>query len=138
MKRVYRYPATLRVLALFGSMLAGGILLGSALAEIEAADVADAVLHGIGVIAGMVILWLGLEFGTRRIALTADGIATRLVRERRIAWSNVRAARHGPFGTLIVTWRGGLPVVVWPFLEDFGALVDAIKARRTERARGDL
>ncbi len=137
MRRVYRYPAALRVLALFGSMLAGGILIGSALAEIEAADAPDAILHGIGVVAGVVIVWLGLEFGTRRITLTPAGISTRLLRERTIAWSDVRDVRHGPFGTLIVAWRGGLPIVVWPFLEDFGALVDAIRARRTERA-GEL
>ena len=135
-KRVYRYPATLRSPALFGSMLAGGILLGSALAEIEAADVPDAILHGVGVIVGLVVVWLGLEFGTRRIALTPDGISTRLVRERTIAWRNVRDARGGPFGTLIVTARGGLPIVVWPFLEDFGALADAIRARQSEQASG--
>ena len=32
MSRTYRYPPALRTLGLFGSMLAGGILLGSVLA----------------------------------------------------------------------------------------------------------
>jgi len=134
MNRTYRYPAALRGLGLFGSMLAGGILLGSVLAEIEAADVPDLILHGIGVIVGAVILWLGIEFGTRRITLTQDGISTRLLRERAIVWSEVRDARSGLFGTLIVLPKRGLPIIIWPFLDDFDALIDAIDARRIEQA----
>ena len=100
MNHTFGYPATLRVLGLFGSMLAGGILLGSVLAEIEPASVPDLILHGIGVIVGVAILWLGLEFGTRQITLTPNGILTRLVRERTIAWNEVRDSRDGPFGTV--------------------------------------
>ena len=137
MNRTYRYPATLRGLGLFGSMLAGGILLGSVLAEIEAADMLDLILHGIGVIVGAVILWLGIEFGTRRITLTPIGISARLLRERTIAWADVRDVRDGPFGTLIVLPKHGLPIVIWPFLEEFNALLDAINMRRIEQAGGE-
>ena len=126
MNRAYRYPPALRVLGLFGSMLAGGILLGSLLAEIEAADVPDLILHGLGILVAAMILWLGLEFGMRRVALTPGGIATRLLRERVFTWRDVRGVRNGFFGILVITPKRGLPIVVWPFLEDFGALIDAL------------
>ncbi len=126
MGRTYQYSPALRVLGLFGSMLAGGILLGSVLAEIEAADVPDLILHGLGVIVGALILWLGVEFGTRRITPTPDGLSTRLLRQRSIAWDGVRSVREGPFGMLIIRLRHGLPIVVWPFIEDFYALADAL------------
>ena len=84
MNHTYRYPPVLRAPALFVSLLAGGILLGSVIAEIEAADVPDAILHGAGMVAGIAMLWLGLEFGMRRITPTREGISTRLLRERTI------------------------------------------------------
>jgi len=124
--RTYHYPATLRALALFTSLLAGGILLGSVIAEIEAADVPDAILHGVGAVAGLGILWLGLEFGMRRITPTREGISTRLLRERTIPWREVRDVRDGPFGVLIIQPKRGLPIVVWPYLEDFSALIEAV------------
>lgn len=117
-------------------MLAGGILIGSVLAEIESADAPDLILHGIGVIAGAVLLWLGLELGRRQIRLTPDGISTRLLGERTIAWSAVREVRQGPFGTRMVVSRRGAPIVLWPFMEGFAALVAAIDTRPTERAGG--
>ncbi len=134
MNRIYRYPPTLRVLGLFGSMLAGGVLIGSVLAEIEAADAPDLILHGIGMIAGAILLWLGLELGMRRITLAPDGISTRLLGERTIAWSAVREVRDGPFGALIIVSRRGAPIVIWPFLEEFTALITAIDAQRIEQA----
>jgi hypothetical protein len=124
--RVYRYPPALRALGLFGSMLAGGVLLGSVLAEIEAADAPDLILHGIGAIIGAAILWLGLEFGARRIALTEAGISTRLLRERSFPWSEVRETRAGPFGVQLIFPRRGGPIVIWPYLEDFGELLEAL------------
>jgi len=129
MNHTYRYPPVLRAPALFVSLLAGGILLGSVIAEIEAADVPDAILHGAGMVAGIAMLWLGLEFGMRRITPTREGISTRLLRERTIPWRVVRQVRDGPFGVLIISPKRGLPIVIWPYLEDFHALNDAIKAR---------
>jgi len=131
--RAYRYPATLRVLGLFGSLLAGSILLGSVLAEVEAADPIDFVLHLLGAVVSAAILWLGLEFGARRITLTAEGIRARLIGERLIAWGDLHRVRDGPFGTWIVLPKHGLPIVIWPFLEDFGTLVESVEAGWTER-----
>ncbi|HEY4688925.1 MAG TPA: hypothetical protein VIK33_06415 [Anaerolineae bacterium] len=133
MNRAYRYPATLRVLGLFGSLLAGSILLGSVLAEVEAADPIDFVLHLLGAVVSAAILWLGLEFGARRITLTAEGIRARLIGERLIAWGDLHRVRDGPFGTWIVLPKHGLPIVIWPFLEDFGTLVESVEAGWTER-----
>ena len=124
--RVYRYPPALRVVGLFGSMLAGAILLGATLAEIEAADPLDLALHAIGGLVGAAIAWLGLELGLRRIALTPEGIATRLARERVLSWEDVRDARDGPFGALLIVSKRHSLIVIWPFLEEFGELRDAL------------
>ena len=126
MNRAYSYPPALRVLGLLGSMFAGAILLGSVLAEIEAADVPDLIVHGLGAIAGAVVLWLGLEFGMRRVILAPDGLTTRLLRERSMGWGDVRGARDGLFGTLIIRPKHGLPIVIWPFMVDLNALHDAL------------
>jgi hypothetical protein len=128
MNHTYRYPPVLRAPALMISLLAGGILLGSLIAEIEAADVPDAILHGAGMVAGIAMLWLGLEFGMRRITPTREGISTQLLRERTIPWREVRDVRDGPFGVLIIQPKRGLPIVIGPYLEDFHALNQAIKA----------
>jgi hypothetical protein len=138
MNRTYRYPATLRVPALFASLLAGGILIGSLLAEIEAADALDFVLHMLALIVSGAIVWLGVELGMRRITLTGDGLTTHALSERKIAWSDVREVREGLFGTLIVVFRRGGPIVVWPFLEDFGLLLEALSTLlvRPDRRRG--
>ena len=122
--RVYRYPPALRVVGLFGSMLAGAIVLGATLAEIEAADPLDLVLHVIGGLVGAAIAWLGLELGLRRIALTPEGIATRLVRWEEVR--DVRDVRAGPLGTLLIVSKRRSLIVVWPFLEEFGELRDAL------------
>ena len=133
--RAYRYPPALRVVGLFVSLLAGSMLLGSVIAEIEAADPLDFVVHLFGALVGAAIVWLGLEFGLRRIAPTTDGIVTRLLHERIIAWREVRLVREGPLGTLlIITTRRHL-IVVWPYLEDFGALIEALDAARREQKR---
>jgi hypothetical protein len=126
MNRTYRYPPALRAPGLFGSMLAGGILLGSLLAEIEAADAPDLILHGLGILVATMILWLGLEFGMRRITLTEGGLSVRLLRERPIAWKDVRDVRESVFGALIIAPKRGWPIIVWPFLEEFGLLVDSL------------
>ena len=131
--RVYRYPPALRVLGLFGSMLAGAILLGAALAEIEAADRLDFVLHVIGGLAGAAIGWLGLEFGLRRIALTPEGIATGLARPRLLRCGEVRDMRAGPLGTLLIVSKPHSLIVIWPCLQGFDALLADIEATRRER-----
>jgi len=133
--RTYRYPPMLRVPGLFGSMLAGGILLGSVIAEIEAADPIDFVLHLLGAIAGAVIVWLGLEFGMRQIAITPDGITTRLMRERRVTWSDVRVAPNGWLGTLVIIPKRGSPIVIWPYLQGFPALLDTLTEQQARGAR---
>ena len=133
MSRTYRYPPALRTLGLFGSMLAGGILLGSVLAEIEAADVPDLFVHGLGVIVGAAIVWLGLEFGMRRITLAPDGLTAHLLRERAIGWGEVRDVHDGPFGTAFILSKRGVPIVIWPFMQDFDALLDAIDVAREEQ-----
>ena len=135
MNRIYRYPPALRVLSLFGAILAGGILLGSVIAEIEAADPLDFVLHLLGALVGAAMVWLGLEFGMRWIAVTPDGIVTRLVRERRIAWSDMRVVRNGWLGTLVIMLHHGSPIVIWPYLQDFAALLDALSEPHTRGAR---
>lgn len=126
MNHVYKYSPVLRVLSLFIGMLSGGILLGSVVAEIEAADVPDLILHGIGVIVGLLILWFTVEFGTRRLTPTPEGLKTRLFNEKTIVWSDIREVRDGLFDTMIIVPLRGAWIVVWPFVEDFNQLGDAM------------
>jgi hypothetical protein len=131
MNRTYRYPPALRVLGLFGSMLAGGILLGSLLAEIEAADPVDFALHVLGAMVSVIIIWLGVEFGTRRITPMQEGISTRLLRERRIRWGDARIVPNGLFGALTIAPKRGAPILVWPYLQDFDVLIEILSESQT-------
>jgi len=124
--RTYHYSPLLRVLALFDGLLAGGILLGSLVAEIEAADLPDLIIHALGLIVSAFMLWLALEFGMRRFTPSEEGLHTRLLGERMIAWKDIQDWRAGLFHTRIIVPRR---IVVWPFLEDFESLSKVIEDR---------
>jgi hypothetical protein len=124
--RTYHYSPLLRVLSLFGALLAGGILLGSLVAEIEAADLPDLIVHALGLIVSAFMLWLALEFGMRRFTPREDGLHTRLLGEKMIMWNDVSEWREGPLHTRIIIPQR---IVVWPFLEDFDSLDDVIQDR---------
>ena len=130
----YRYPMVYRVQALFGALLAGLILLGSAIAEIEAADLLDAtVLHVFGLVFGATILILGLDFGTRAITIEPDGLRTRWVRASFISWRDIGEVRWLPLGLIHVRLRRGPGLFIWPILERYSELLAAIEEHRGDR-----
>jgi hypothetical protein len=131
----FRYPALYRVVALFGALLFGLILLGSVIAEVEAIKNSriDAVLHVFGFISGMLLLLVGIDFATRSITVTPGGLHMRwLLRRSFIAWPDVLSWNYLPLSLIHLKFRHGRGVYVWPILEDYLDLLSAIDARRFE------
>jgi hypothetical protein len=134
--KTFRYPALYRVVALFGALLFGFILLGSVIAEVEAIKNSriDAVLHVIGFISGVLLLIMGIDFATRSITVTPDGLRVRwLLRRSVIPWSDVLSWNYLPLSLIHLRFRHGRGVYVWPILEDYLDLLSAIDARRFEQ-----
>ncbi len=132
-EKTFRYPALYRAVALFGALLFGLILLGSVIAEVEAIRNSriDAVLHVVGFVSGVLLLLLGVDFATRSITLTPDGLHVRwLLRRSFIPWSDVAGWNYWPLNLIHLRFKGRRGVVVWPLLENYLELLEAIDARR--------
>jgi hypothetical protein len=135
-QKTFRYPALYRVVALFGALLFGLILLGSVIAEVEAIKNSqmDAVLHLFGFISGVLMLVVGIDFATRSITVTPDGLQVRwLLRRSFVAWPDVLGWNYLPLSLVHLRFRHGRGVYVWPILEDYLDLLSAIDARRFEQ-----
>jgi hypothetical protein len=130
---IYRYPLVYRVQALLGALFAGIILLGSVIAEIEAADLPDAALHGVGLIVGLTILTLGVDFGRRQIIMTAEGLGTRWLRSSFVPWSDVLDWRYLPLSLIHIRLRHGPGWFVWPILERYSEILEAIDEHKHDR-----
>lgn len=126
----YRYPPIYRVQALFGSLLAGIIMMGSVIAEIEAANLPDAFLHAFGFGVSAAILILGLDFGTRVIEITPTGLQTRWLRTSFIAWPQILDWSYKPLGLIHIRLRRGLGLYIWPLLEGYTEILAAIDEHR--------
>ena len=122
-----------RVQALLGALIAGIILLGSVIAEIEAADLPDAALHGVGLIVGLAILILGTDFGMRQITLTDEGLRTRWLRSSFIPWSDVLDWRYLPISLIHIRLRRGPGLYIWPILERYSEILIAIDEHKHDR-----
>jgi len=134
--RTFRYPALYRVVALFSVLLFGFIVLGSVIAEIEAIknDRADAVLHLVGFVGGILLIIWGLDFATRSITAAPDGLYVRwLLRRSLVPWPDVLDWRYLPLSLIRIRVRRGPGIFVWPLLEDYTELLDEIDAHRTDR-----
>jgi hypothetical protein len=134
-EKTFRYPALYRGVALFGALLFGFIVLGSVIAEVEAIknDRTDALLHVFGFIFGAALLLVGIDFATRSITVTPDGLQVRWwLRRSTIPWSNVLGWNYLPLNLIHLRFRAGRGVYVWPLLEDYLDLLSAIDARRFE------
>jgi hypothetical protein len=127
---LYRYPAIYRIQALFGALLAGIILMGSVLAEIEAANMADAFLHAFGFGVSSIILIVGLDFGTRVIEVKVDGLHTRWLRKSFVAWSQVLDWSYRPFGLIHIRLTRGLGWYIWPLMDGYLEILAAINEHR--------
>ncbi len=129
---ISRYPAAYRIQALLGALLAGAILFGSVIAEIEAANLADALLHGAGLVVSLVILTLGLDFGTRSIVITPEGLQVRWVRKTFIAWQDIPGWNYLPLNLIHIRTRRGPGLFIWPILERYSDVLAAIDQHRNE------
>jgi hypothetical protein len=127
----YRYPPLYRMVALLGAVLFGFILLGSVIAEVEAIknSRADAIVHLIGFIVGAMMLGLGIDFATRSITVTPDGLRVRgWLRRSTVPWPDVLGWRYLPLSLIHLRFRRGAGVYVWPLLEDYSQLLNEIDA----------
>ena len=129
---IYRYPAAYRIQALIGALLAGAILFGSVIAEIEAASPADAILHGASLVIGLVILTLGLDFGTRSIVITPEGLQVRWVRKTFIAWQDISGWNYLPLSLTHIHTRHGPGLFIWPIFEHYTDILAAIDRHRND------
>jgi hypothetical protein len=135
-QKTFRYPVLYRVAALFGALLFGFILLGSVIAEVEAIKNSriDAALHVFGFISGVLLLVVGIDFATRSITVTPDGLQMRwLLRRSVVLWPDVLGWNYLPLNLIHLRFRHGRGVYVWPLLEDYLDLLSAIDAHRFER-----
>ena len=123
---LYRYPAIYRVQALFGAMLAGIILLSSVLAEIESANLPDLFLHGVGFVLGSLILLFGVDFATRSIEITDEGLWVRWIRTSFVRWPQILDWSYLPLGLIHIRFNQGLGVFIWPLLDGYLDILTAI------------
>jgi hypothetical protein len=133
--RTFRYPVLYRVTALFSVLLFGFIVLGSVIAEVEAikSDPADAVLHVVGFVSGILLIIWGLDFATRSISTAPDGLHVRwLLRRSVVPWPDVLGWRYLPLNLIRIRVRKGPGVFVWPLLENYTDLLNEIDAHRSD------
>jgi len=129
---IHRYPPAYRIQALLGALLAGAILFGSVIAEIEAANLADAILHGAGLVISLIILMLGLDFGTRAIMITSEGLQVRWVRKTFIAWQDISGWNYLPLSLIHIRTRRGPGLFIWPIFEHYSDVLAAIDQHRND------
>lgn len=127
----FRYPAVYRVQALFGALLFGLIALGSVVAEVEAIQNsrADAALHVIGLAAGVPVVLIGLDIGTRSVTVTDAGLVVRWLRRSVVAWPDVLGWRYLPLSLIHIRTRRGPGIFLWPILEHYTDLLAEIETR---------
>jgi hypothetical protein len=134
--KTFRYPALYRVVALLGALLFGLIMLGSAIATVVALKNgrSDVVLYLFGLISGVLMLVVGLDFATRSITVTPAGLQVSwLLHRSAIAWPDVLGWNYLPLSLIHLRLQHGRGVVVWPLLEDYLDLLSAIDAQRLKR-----
>ena len=134
--RTFRYPVLYRAAALFSVLLFGFIVLGSVIAEVEAInnDRADAVLHVVGFVSGILLIIWGLDFATRSISTAPDGLHVHwLLRRSVVLWPDVLGWRYLPLSLIRIRVRAGLGIFVWPLLENYTDLLREIDTHRRDR-----
>ena len=134
-KRTFRYPVLYRAVALFSVLLFGFIVLGSVIAEVEAINNsrADAVLHVVGFVSGILLILWGLDFATRSISPAPDGLRVRwLLRRSVVPWPDVLNWRYLPLSLIHIRVRKGPGIFVWPLLENYTDLLNEIDAHRRD------
>ncbi len=132
--KTFRYPILYRVVALFSVLLLGFVVLGSVIAEVEAIrnSRVDALLHIFGFVSGILLIVWGLDFATRSITTSPDGLHVRwLLRRSMVSWPDVLDWRYLPLSLIRIRVRKGAGIFVWPLLEDYTDLLIEIDAHRS-------
>jgi hypothetical protein len=139
--KTFRYPVFYRAAALFSVLLFGLIVLGSVLATAEALKYngAAAVVYACGVVSGMALIIWGLDFATRTLTLTPDGLQTRWVLHRSaVPWPDVLGWRYLPLSLIRIRVRKGSGIFVWPLLENYTDLLNEIDVQRRAALRTEV
>lgn len=134
--KTYHYPALYRVAALFSTWLLGLIVVGSVIAEVEAIknSRADAVLHLVGFVTGILLIFWGLDFATRSITTAPEGLHVRwLLRRSWVPWPDVLEWRYLPLSLIHLRFRQGRGLYLWPLMEDYLELLNEIDTQRRDR-----
>ena len=139
--RTFHYPAFYRLAALLSAGAFGFIVLGSALAVMDAIEHAGAavVLYVAGIISGIgVILW-GLDFTTRSLTISPTGLQVRwLLRRSVVPWPDVLGWRYRALSLIHIRVRHGPGIFVWPLLENYTDLLNEIDAQRRHQLRAEV
>jgi hypothetical protein len=139
--KTFRYPAPYRAMALFGVLLFGLIALASVMvaAGLIGTDPGGALLLGIGCIGGVWLMLWGLDFATRSITTTPDGLSVRWLHRRSLVpWSDVLGWRYRVLSLIHIRVRKGAGIFVWPLLENYTDLLNDIDAHRRDQLRDEV
>jgi hypothetical protein len=139
--KTFRYPALYRAAALFSALLFGLIVLGSVIAAFEAIKNgrADAVSYFIALASGVLVIIWGLDFATRSITATPDGLHVRwLLRRSVVPWPDVLSWRYLPLSLIRIRLRKGPGIFIWPLLEHYTDLLNEIDMQRRRQLRAEV
>ena len=134
--RTFHYPISYRLIAGSGAVMFGLIGLLSILAALDAVRQSriEIVLHVGSLIGSWLLMMWGLDFATRSIAITPDGLRISwLLRRSVVPWSNVLGWRYRALDVIHIRLRRGPGVFVWPVLEHYTELLNEIDTHRNDR-----
>jgi hypothetical protein len=139
--KVLRYPVLYRSLAWFSVAVFGLIVLGCALAAVAAIrhDRAAVALYVFGFSSGIAVIFWGLDFATRSITITSDGLQARWLLHRSVVpWPDVLGWRYRALSLIHIRVRHGPGLFIWPLLENYIDLLNEIDAQRRATLRAEV
>jgi hypothetical protein len=139
--RVFRYPVFYRLLAWFSAAVFGLIVLGCALAVVAAIghDRAAVTLYAFGFGSGIAMIFWGLDFTTRSITITSDGLQVRWLLHRSVVpWPDVLGWRYRVLSLIHIRVRHGPGLFIWPLLENYTDLLNEIDVQRRATLRAEV
>jgi len=139
--KVFRYPVFYRSLAWFSVAVLGLIVLGCALAAVAAIgyDRAALALYIFGFSSGIAVIFWGLDFATRSITITSDGLQVRWwLRRSVVPWPDVLGWRYRALSLVHIRVRHGPGLFIWPLLENYIDLLNEIDAQRRAMLRAEV
>jgi hypothetical protein len=138
--KIFRYPVFYRSLAWFSVAVFGLIVLGCVLAVVAIRDDEAAMaLYVFGFSSGIAVICWGLDFATRSITITSDGLQVRwLLRRSVVSWPDVLGWRYRALSLVHIRVRHGPGLFIWPLLENYIDLLNEIDAQRRAVLRAEV